>query len=81
MEQLYWNIIILLILLICVILIWNYGYKSEPFFNINDFTQIPFMLRPQLNYFNDIPSGYDSATRSYNNPYFAQQVAQGLDSN
>ena len=79
MEQLYWNLIILLILAICVVLIWYYGYKSEPFFNINDFAQIPFMYRQQLNYFNDTPSDYDSATRSYYNPYFAQQVAQGLD--
>lgn len=81
MEQLYWNLIILLILLICVIWIHYYGYKPELFLNINDFAPIPFMYRPQLNYFDDTPSGYDSATRSYYNPYFAQQVAQGLDTN
>jgi hypothetical protein len=79
MEQLYWNLIVLLILLICVIWIHYFGYKSEPFLNIYDFAPIPFMYRPQLNYFDDTPSGYDPATRSYYNPYFAQQVAQGLD--
>ncbi len=79
MEKLYWNLIVLLLLLICVIWIHYYGYKDELFLNINDFAPIPFMYRPQLNYFDDTPSGYDSATRSYYNPYFAQQVAQGLD--
>ena len=87
MEQIYWNLIILLILILCVIWVHYYGYKTELFFNMNNFVnmnkfaQIPFIYRPQLNYFDDTPSGYDSATRSYYNPYFAQQVAQGLDTN
>jgi hypothetical protein len=80
MKQFNWNLIILLILLICVIWIY-YRYKNETFLNINNFAPIPFMYRSYLNYFDDIPSGYDSATRSYYNPYFAQQVAQGLDTN
>ena len=79
MEQLHWNLIILLILLICVIHIHHFGYKFESFLNINDFANIPFIYKQHLNYFNDTPSGYDSATRSYYNPYFDQQVAQGLD--
>jgi hypothetical protein len=84
MEQLYWNFLILLILLICVVWIHYYGYKDESFFNIGNFSNfapIPFIFKPQLNYFDDMPGGYDSATRSYYNPYFAQQVAQGLDTN
>ena len=48
---------------------------------MNNFAPIPFLYRSQLNYFDDTPSGYDPATRSYYNPYFAQQVAQGLDTN
>jgi hypothetical protein len=81
MKQLYWNLIILFILLVCVIWIHYFGSKHETFFNINDFAPIPFIYNTKLNYFDDIPSGYDSATRSYLNPYFAQQVAQGLDTN
>lgn len=81
MEQLYWNLIILFILLISVVLIQRYNQNPEHFFNFNNFASIPFMYKPQLTYFDDIPTGYDSATRSYYNPYFAQQVAQGLDTN
>lgn len=79
MNQLSLNFIILLVLIIVVIIIHYFGYKHEYFFNINDFATIPFMYRPKLNFFEDIPTGYDSATRSYYNPYFAQQVSQGLD--
>ena len=81
MKQIYWNIIFLFILLIFVIWFHYFGYKSETFLNINDYAFIPFLYRPQLHYFDDTPSGYDSSTRSYYNPYFAQQVAQGLDTN
>jgi hypothetical protein len=81
MEPLYLNLLILLGLVIAVIWIRYYGPKPEHFFNINDFAPLPFFYRPPLNYFDDTPSGYDSATRSYYNPIFAQQVAQGLDTN
>ncbi len=79
MEQIYWNLILLLILILCIIWIHYFSFKSELFLSINDFAQIPYMYMPHLFYFNNIPSGYDSSTRSYYNPYFAQQVAQGLD--
>lgn len=74
-------LIILLIFLVIIFWIYFFGYKFDYFLNINDFAPIPFIYNSQLRYFNDIPSGYDSSTRSYMNPYFAQQVAQGLDTN
>ena len=81
MERLYFNLLILFILIIVVILIHFYGSKPEHFFNIYDFAPIPYFNRPLLNYFDNEPSGYDSGTRDYNNPIFAREVAQGLDTN
>lgn len=83
MNQLTLNSIILGILLCIVIYIHYYGYKPnyEYFYNINNFAPIPFIYKPQIHFFEDLPTGYDSGSRNYTNPYFAQQVAQGLDTN
>ena len=86
MESIYTNILILLIL--CGIVIWiHYGGSKPEYFAYTqtqssfDFASIPYIHRPLLNYFSSQPSGYDAGTRSYSNPYFALEVAQGLDTN
>ena len=45
--------------------------------------QSPYSTEPNVDYqayLNSI-SGYDGATRSYSNPFYAQQIASGLDTN
>jgi hypothetical protein len=81
MEQIYINIIIFAILFSIILWIHNISIKNENFksFNFNDSAPIPFLRLPPINYYSGIPTGYDSGTRGYYNPYFAQQVAQGLD--
>lgn len=82
MEQIYVNVIILIILI--AIALWistKNTFKNENFdlFNFNNYQSLPFLRLPPINYYSSIPTGYDSGTRGYYNPYFAQQVAQGLD--
>ncbi len=73
MYNIFIKILLFIMLLLVVICIHNYNYE---FFRIFDF--IPYSQNLQNL---QIPSGYDSGTRSYMNPYFAIQIAQGLDTN
>ena len=84
MNSIYTNILILLILLGIVIWIHYKGSKPEYFYNLQfpfNYAPIPYIHRPLLNHFSSQPSGYDAGTRDYSNPYFALEVAQGLDTN
>ena len=77
MDQIVINLIIVFLLLIGIILIHYYGSNYETF----NFAPLPYFYYPLLSNFSSQPSGYDSATRSYYNPNFAIEVAQGLDTN
>ena len=83
MEQIYINTIIFMVLFAIVVWI-NYKtprHENFKLFNFNDYGQYPYLRLPPINYYSNIPTGYDSGTRDYNNPFFAQQVAQGLETN
>lgn len=81
MKELYINLILLFVMLLIVIYLRYYGFKPE-FFELNAiYKPIPFIPYPKINNFTNEPTGYDSGTREYNNYNFAQQVAQGLDTN
>lgn len=63
------------------------GYSNDNIQNIGyntwkqKYIEQPYPTEPNVDYqdyLNEI-SGYDGATRSYNNPYYAQTVADGLD--
>ncbi len=71
------HFIIFLILLFVILYI---NITSVEKFNLN-YAPIPYIKYPVVRYFDYQPSGYDSGTRSYSNPYFALEVAQGLDTN
>ena len=73
------NLVILIIFIIWIIIYHYYGYKPEHFINYNNYSRMPFFYGPQFNYYSNMISGYDSATRSYYNPYYAQQIAQDLE--
>lgn len=85
MESIYLDILILLLLIGIVIWI-RYNIDST---DSNDnfvltqspsvYAPVPYVHRPLLHYFSSQPSGYDSGTRNYSNPFFALEVAQGLD--
>lgn len=110
MSQLYWNVGILLFLIVSIILIHYFGSKSESF-KPTDTTNIyksvkypnwrhpylfpygfvprpgfiprygfnPWINDPIINYFYQIPNGYDPLTRGYSNPYYANLIAQQLN--
>jgi hypothetical protein len=86
MELIYYNFIVLFILIGIVIWIHYSGYKprSEYFMPTQypiSYAPIPYIRRPLLTSFSSQPSGYNSGTRNYSNPFFALEVAQGLDTN
>ena len=86
MESIYSNILILFILIGIVILI-HYRTRDNrlEYFVLtqspNTFAPIPYIHKPLLNHFSSQPSAYDTGTRSYYNPFFDLEVAQGLDTN
>ena len=82
MESIYTNIFILLVLTGIVILIHYFSNNPEYFVLAQSpsvYAPVPYVHRPLLHYFSSQPSGYDSGTRNYSNPFFALEVAQGLD--
>ena len=78
------NFVIILIIILVLFYFWksiNYEkFRLSPLYSNNYY----YMNHPQISdidyqaYLNTT-SGYDSATRTYDNPLFAQQVADGLD--
>ncbi len=73
------KIFFILILIIIFIILKMYPFNKENFYSNINYSPIPWIFYPKLNYFDSEPTGYDSGTRSYSNPYFALEVAQGLD--
>lgn len=84
MKKLYTNLIFLFVLILIVIYLHYYDYEPE-FFELNQlnnmYEPIGYIIYPLINNFTDEPGGYDSGTRQYTNLNYAQQVAQGLDTN
>ena len=90
------NFVILLIIILIIIFLLKQNIFKENFKSLDNLylnisrdplkKQIispPYPTEPNVDYqgyLNSI-SDYDSATRSYFNPYYAQQVAAGLDTN
>ncbi len=87
-------LLLFLILITSLLLIGSTYYKcknfSEFFGNIvgdkttnfvNEYLFPPNSTQPNVDYqdYLNKTSGYDSGTRSYNNPFYAQSVASGLD--
>lgn len=83
MEKFYINLLLGLALVVILIGFWMWEKGSlmsfETFVDYVDYAPIPYFHRPLLRYFDSEPSGYDAGTRSYYNPAFALEVAQGLD--
>lgn len=92
----YFNFIVILLIVLVIIYLYNF-IKKEEFGGINNniyesiglvpnkllYLTPPNSKQPDIDYqdyLNNI-SGYDGATRSYNNQYYAQAVASGLDTN
>ena len=77
--------ILTLIIILVIFYLYNKNYDTE---NFNQYAQLnryqslkPYTTEPNIDYQNYLNenSGYDGATRSYYNPYFAKTVADGLD--
>jgi len=76
------NSILFIIFLLFSFFIIEFFYNIKEKFNSNiNYSPIPYIKYPKLNSFDSQPTGYNSGTRSYSNPYFALEVAQGLDTN
>ena len=91
------NTILIIILIVILIIIFATNRYSEQFNYVDSniyenisnspiklrFLSPPYSSQPNIDYQNylDTVSGYDSASRSYNNPFYAQNVAAGLDTN
>jgi hypothetical protein len=72
---------IIILLFSFFIILLSLPNKKEKFNSNINFSPIPHIKYPTLTFFDSQPTGYNSGTRSYSNPYFALEVAQGLDTN
>jgi len=75
-----WNLIIILL----IIYIFFYLSRNSEYFRNYNYDMIverPYSYEPDVDYqaYLNTVSGYNSGTRGYSNPYYAQQVASGLD--
>ena len=89
-------VLLILVLAAALFLIWSTYFGCENFSNItgsvtgdgtpgfrNKNLFPPNSTQPNIDYqdYLDNSSGYNSATRGYSNPYYADSVAAGLDTN
>jgi hypothetical protein len=60
-----------------------FDFNNSQYAKINELvpTNLSYPTQSDIDYQDDLNviSGYDGATRSYNNPFYAQQIASGLD--
>ncbi len=85
------NLTFVFVLVIVLVVFYLNNYVENFSSNLNSknyepiqyYPMPPNPLEPDIDYqdYLDTVSGYDGATRSYDNPLYAQQIANDLDTN